>query len=91
MPTYDYKCLKCGHSFEAFQKITDEPLKECPECRGEVKRLISPGSGIIFKGSGFYATDYKKKNQSKEKGSGCKDSSCPVQKSCPKNNEANKK
>ncbi len=61
MPHYDYKCKKCGHVFEVFQKITDEPLKECPECKGTLKRLISSGAGIIFKGNGFYSTDYKKK------------------------------
>ena len=61
MPTYDYQCLDCQEVFEAFQKITDQPLKICPKCKGKVKRLISSGSGLIFKGSGFYATDYKKK------------------------------
>jgi putative FmdB family regulatory protein len=60
MPTYDYECPHCGHTFELFQKITDEPLKNCPKCKKEVKRLIGTGSGIIFKGSGFYATDYRK-------------------------------
>lgn len=91
MPTYDYECSKCGNKFEAFQKITDEPLKKCPECKGKVKRLISPGSGIIFKGSGFYATDYKKKTPSKSKSSECKSTSCPAQKSCPKANDKGKK
>ena len=60
MPTYEYKCNKCEEVFEVFQKITDEPLKECPVCGGEVKRLVSGGAGIIFKGSGFYTTDYKR-------------------------------
>ncbi|MGB2601789.1 MAG: FmdB family zinc ribbon protein [Candidatus Omnitrophota bacterium] len=59
MPTYDYKCEKCGHKFEKFQSIKDEALKECPECEGPVKRLIGTGAGIIFKGKGFYQTDYK--------------------------------
>ena len=67
MPTYDYQCLKCGINFEAFQKMSDGALKECPQCRGKVKRLISSGSGIIFKGKGFYATDYKKSNESSVK------------------------
>lgn len=62
MPTYDYKCAKCGHQFESFQKMTDKPLKKCPECKGAVKRLIGTGAGIIFKGSGFYQTDYKSKS-----------------------------
>ena len=60
MPTYDYKCNKCEEIFERFQKITDPPLKECPVCGGELKRLISGGIGVIFKGSGFYVTDSKK-------------------------------
>ena len=64
MPTYDYQCTKCGHTFEAFQSMTEEPLKKCPECNGKVKRLIGGGSGLIFKGSGFYITDYKKSNSS---------------------------
>lgn len=63
MPTYDYKCLKCDINFEAFQKMSDEVLKSCPQCRGNVKRLISPGAAIIFKGKGFYATDYKKSKE----------------------------
>ncbi len=61
MPTYEYECTHCGHNFEAFQKITDRPLDKCPKCNKKVKRLISSGAGIIFKGSGFYATDYRKK------------------------------
>jgi putative FmdB family regulatory protein len=64
MPTYEYECSHCGHRFEAFQKITDKPLTDCPKCNKKVKRLISSGAGIIFKGSGFYATDYRKKTKS---------------------------
>ncbi len=60
MPTYEYRCNECGHEFEAFQRMTDEPLSKCPECEGAVKRLIGTGAGIIFKGSGFYETDYKR-------------------------------
>ncbi|MFA7677242.1 MAG: FmdB family zinc ribbon protein [Candidatus Omnitrophota bacterium] len=78
MPTYDYKCLKCGDKFEAFQKMSDKPLKECPKCKGQVRRLIGSGCGLIFKGKGFYATDYKKstcstkaKDEPKVKCSGC--------------------
>jgi len=59
MPTYDYECAKCGHTFEAFQSISAEPLKKCPECKGKVNRLISAGGGVLFKGSGFYQTDYR--------------------------------
>ncbi len=71
MPTYDYKCLDCGHTFEEFQKITDQPLSKCPVCEGHVKRLISAGAAPIFKGSGFYQTDYK--NKSSNKGSSSTD------------------
>jgi putative FmdB family regulatory protein len=59
MPTYEYKCTNCEEVFEYFQKMTDEPLRECTVCGGELKRLISGGVGVIFKGSGFYTTDYK--------------------------------
>jgi putative FmdB family regulatory protein len=58
MPTYEYKCTSCGIEFERFQKISDDPIKTCPECDGEVQRLISTGGGLVFKGPGFYATDY---------------------------------
>ncbi len=61
MPTYDYKCLNCGFTFEHFQPMTDQPMKECPKCGGKAKRLISGGTGLIFRGSGFYITDYKNK------------------------------
>ena len=59
MPTYEYECKKCGHKFEEFQSITEPPLRRCPECKGRVQRLIGTGAGIIFKGKGFYATDYR--------------------------------
>lgn len=64
MPTYEYSCNECRHLFEYFQKMTDEHLKICPECSGNVTRLIGSGAGLIFKGSGFYITDYKKKSGS---------------------------
>ncbi len=59
MPTYDYKCKQCGYQFELFQSMTAELVKVCPQCKGEVIRLIGPGAGPIFKGNGFYQTDYK--------------------------------
>ena len=59
MPTYDYMCNKCGHTFELFQSMTETPRKTCPVCKRVVRRLVSGGSGLIFKGSGFYLTDYK--------------------------------
>jgi putative FmdB family regulatory protein len=59
MPTYEYECKSCGHTFDVFQSMNDEPLKICPVCGRDVRRLINGGSGIIFKGSGFYVTDKK--------------------------------
>jgi putative FmdB family regulatory protein len=64
MPTYEYECKKCGH-FEHFQRITDEKLKRCPQCKGTVKRLLGSGAGIIFKGTGFYQTDYRSESYQK--------------------------
>lgn len=62
MPTYEYECLECGKVSDVFQKMSDKPIELCPQCKGKVKKLISCGCGLIFKGSGFYHTDYKKKN-----------------------------
>lgn len=60
MPTYEYVCHSCGHRFEAFQQMTDALLNTCPKCgKEDVKRLIGSGMGVIYKGSGFYTTDYK--------------------------------
>lgn len=65
MPTYDYVCTKCGHELEVFQSMKDEPLKKCPQCKKPgLKRLLGGGAGLIFKGSGFYITDYKNKSGS---------------------------
>ena len=60
MPTYEYECSSCSHSFEAFQSMSEDPLTSCPECGGPVRRLIGGGTGIIFKGSGFYVNDSRK-------------------------------
>jgi putative FmdB family regulatory protein len=59
MPTYEYECDHCNHCFERFQSMNDEPVKRCPKCRHNVRRLVGTGAGIIFKGSGFYQTDYR--------------------------------
>jgi len=61
MPNYDYRCQECDHLFEVFQKMSDTKLEDCPQenCVGKVKRLLGAGSGVIFKGSGFYQTDYR--------------------------------
>jgi len=75
MPTYEYRCAACGHEFEKFQKISDEPVRECPKCGEQAaERLISAGGGLVFKGSGFYATDYRKEAPPKEGGSGTPES-----------------
>lgn len=78
MPTYEYRCRECGHEFEAFQSMTAEPIGTCPECSGEVERLIGSGAGLIFKGAGFHATDYAKKD------SGSKPDCCGSGGCCPK-------
>jgi len=61
MPTYGYECAACGHTFDVFQNMSDEPLKVCPQCGGRPRRLINGGTGVIFKGSGFYVTDRRAK------------------------------
>ena len=78
MPTYEYKCDSCGHRFERLQSITARPIRKCPKCgRPALRRLIGTGAAVLFKGSGFYATDYrsesykdaaKKEKPEKEKG-----------------------
>ena len=60
MPTYEYECLNCGSHFDLFQKMSELPLDKCITCEGSVRRVVSGGSGLIFKGSGFYITDYAK-------------------------------
>jgi putative FmdB family regulatory protein len=66
MPTYDYVCQDCDHSFEHFQSMSSEPLKVCPKCDGRLRRLIGAGAALIFKGSGFYCTDYRKPSLDKK-------------------------
>lgn len=67
MPTYEYYCTECRFEFEEFQSIASEPLQKCPKCEGRVERKISGGTGLIFKGTGFYITDYKNKKPSTSK------------------------
>jgi len=87
MPTYEYECESCGYRFEEFQSIHDEPIKVCPKCGGPVRKLLSSNYGVIFKGSGFYITDYKHKNSSPSlkngNGNGKTDSSKKVTESKP--------
>jgi len=93
MPTYEYECSKCRKTFEIFQSMKDDALKTCPEaqCRmkkwgkGPVKRLLGTGAGLIFKGSGFYITDYRSEGY---KAAAKKDSTTPVAKSEPKKPES---
>lgn len=67
MPTYEYACSACGHELEVFQSMKDDPLRKCPKCRKlKLSRKIGLGAGVIFKGSGFYETDYKKEAPKKE-------------------------
>lgn len=80
MPTYDYVCDNCGHEFELVQKMTDKPRKRCPRCRGAVRRRIGSGAGLLFKGSGFYATDYRSdeyRSKAKQEQSGPKVAPAP--------------
>jgi putative FmdB family regulatory protein len=77
MPTYDYECPK-GHRFEAFQRMTDKPIATCPKCRSRAKRVISGGAGFLFKGEGFYVTDYRS-DEYKKKASA--ETGAPVEKS----------
>jgi len=92
MPTYDYECEQCGHRFEVFQSMNAEKLTDCPEetCSGPVRRLLGTGAGVIFKGGGFYQTDYrsdsykqgakKEKEGSKSKSEGKSGDSKPASK-----------
>jgi len=90
MPTYDYECQACKHTFEKFQPITAKPVRKCPKCgKLKAKRLLGTGAGVIFKGSGFYSTDYRGgsyKNDAKndKPADACpKADSSPACKSCP--------
>ena len=81
MPTYEYECSACGHVFDALQTMTEPKLTQCPACKeNKLARLIGSGSGVIFKGTGFYETDYKKKSEPKAapKESPCASGSCPM-------------
>ncbi len=82
MPTYGYRCPSCGHEYEKLQKISDSARIKCPQCGKKGERLISGGAGIVFKGSGFYETDYKRAGPRKDKpDSPAKDSSKSEEKS----------
>ncbi len=83
MPVYEYECQKCGHTFEETQSIKAEPRKRCPKCRGKVQRLISSNIQVLFKGNGFYCTDYRSdeyKRRAKEDSEAGKKASKPKDK-----------
>ncbi|MBK9383970.1 MAG: zinc ribbon domain-containing protein [Planctomycetes bacterium] len=83
MPTYQYACPSCSHRFEEFQRITAEPLTECPQCHATtLKRLIGSGGGVIFKGSGFYVNDYARGGKSGGAKSDSSSSSSSAEKTC---------
>lgn len=97
MPTYEYECAKCGKTFDVFQSMKDAPLKTCPDkkCKGKVKRLLGTGAGLIFKGSGFYITDYRsegyKQAAKKDSSGGGGEASKPAEKAKPaKSSKASK-
>ena len=94
MPTYDYQCKSCGHLFELFQQMSDPVKKKCPECKQlQLKRLIGAGAGVVFKGSGFYETDYRsdsyKKSEKAEKDSGKSKESSKIESSPKKESKDN--
>ena len=92
MPTYEYKCENCDHQFEQFQSITSKPLRKCPECgKNKLNRLIGSGSGIIFKGTGFYQTDYRSENYKKAASSDKKPSSTTTDKKDSATKDSTKK
>ena len=80
MPTYEYRCNACHKKLEVFQSMTAAPLRKCPKCGGRLKRLIGGGAGIIFKGSGFYATDYRSESYKKQEREEKKSSEPPAKK-----------
>jgi len=93
MPTYEYECSKCGAVFEAFQRMTERPLRKCRACgaHGTVSRLIGAGAGLIFKGSGFYETDYKRSAAGTEKPDEAAKKTDKAEKSSEKPKEKEKK
>ena len=78
MPTYDYRCKACNHRWEMFQSITSDPEKKCPACKkAKAERVIGPGAGILFKGTGFYQTDYRSDSYKKSAAADTKSTEAP--------------
>lgn len=88
MPTYEYRCAECGNEFEKFGRMSDPPVQECPSCHAEAQRKISGGAGLLFKGSGFYITDYRgegyRKAAESDKSAGGASSSSETKSDAPK-------
>jgi putative FmdB family regulatory protein len=86
MPTYEYECLCCGEKFDVFQKMTEEHLRECRKCRGKVRRLVGTGAGVLYRGGGFYTTEYRsesyKREAQAEKTAGSVAPACPAAGAC---------
>ncbi|MGA1824688.1 MAG: FmdB family zinc ribbon protein [bacterium] len=87
MPTYDYQCDSCNYTFEIFQNMSDEKIKICPKCGENVRRVIHGGTGIIFKGSGFYVNDYAKKDRNPQPEKAPKSDSAPSASSVSSNDK----
>jgi putative FmdB family regulatory protein len=83
MPTYEYKCQSCKRRFEVVQSMSDKPLTECGECHGPVKRLIGTGAGFLFKGSGFYVTDYRSESYKQAEKRAAADTGAPKTPAAP--------
>lgn len=91
MPTYEYECASCRRRFEVFQPMTEKPKRRCPQCgRSRARRLLGSGAGILFKGSGFYQTDYRKKPVSAQ-GSPSKNGAPPAKETAPRSGASEKK
>jgi putative FmdB family regulatory protein len=82
MPTYEYECTICPWRFDLFQNMNEPPQESCPKCGGVLRRLIGKGAGIIFKGKGFYATDYRKKEEKKKTNSASDCRKCNLNSTC---------
>ncbi len=91
MPTYAYRCPKCGHEYDKLQKISDDSLASCPECGTKGDRLITGGAGFVFKGSGFYITDYKRAGEKKASDEGAKKEDTGAKKEGAKGTESKPK